>query len=130
MFPGSCPRQPPSPPMPSRSMRQAIAAALPVVLAVTLLPVIAFASPPDPSWIAGIYDGADGDDIVNLVYESSAGKTAAPSHVGPLPCLLEISLEGLVRSAPRQRAAPGPRRHPPRCSPEFASLFNSLPPPA
>ena len=127
---GSCPRQQTPPPEPSRSTWRAILTLLPIAPALILLPAIAFASPPDPSWIAGIYDGADGDDIVNLVYETSAAKTAAPSHVGPLPCLLEISLEGLVRSAPGKRFTPGPRGPPARCSPEFASLFNSLPPPA
>jgi len=42
-------------------------------MALILLPVIAFASPPDPSWIAGIYDGADGDDVVTFVYETVRG---------------------------------------------------------
>src|SRR5262245_14121555 len=127
---GSCPRQQTPPPEPSRSMWRAILTLLPIALALILLPAIAFASPPDPSWIAGIYDGADGDDIVSLVYETSAAKTAAPSHVGPLPCLLEISLESLVRSAPGNRFTRGPRAPPARCSPDFASLFNSLPLPA
>src|SRR5499433_1870313 len=127
---GSCPRQQTPPPEPSRSMWRALFILLPIAPALILLPAIAFASPPAPSWIAGIYDGADGDDIVSLVYETSAAKTAAPSHVGPLPCLLEISLESLVRSAPGNRFTCGPRAPPARCSPEFASVFNSLPPPA
>jgi hypothetical protein len=127
---GSCPRQQTSLPEPSRSMWRAILTLLPIASAFILLPAIAFASPPDPSWIPGIYDGADGDDIVNLVYETSAAKTAAPAHVGPLPCLLEISLESLVRSAPGNRFTRGPRAPPARCYLEFASVFNSLPPPA
>src|SRR5262245_1823679 len=127
---GSCPRQQTPLPEPSRSMWRAILTLLPIAPVLILLPAIAFASPPDPSWIAGIYDGADGDDIVSLVYETSAAKTAAPSHVGPLPCLPEISLEGLVRSAPGNRFTRGPRAPPARCSPKFASVFNSLPPPA
>jgi len=102
---------------------------LPIALALILLPSIAFASPPDPSWIAGIYDGADGDDVVSLVYETSAAKTGAPSHVGPLPCLPEISLEVLVCSAPGNRFTRGSRAPPALCSPEFASVFNSVPPP-
>jgi len=127
---GSCPRQQTPLPEPSRSMWRALFILLPIAPALILLPAIAFASPPDPSWIAGIYDGADGDDIVSLVYETSAAKTAPPSHVDPLPCLLEISLESLVRSAPGNRFTRGPRAPPARCSPEFASVFNSLPPPA
>ena len=130
MRPGSCPRQPLSPPVPSRSMQQSIAAALPIVLALMLLPPLAFASPPDPSWVAGFYDGADGDDIVSLVYETSAANAPCPSHVGLLPCLPGISPEGIVRSVPGNRFTRGPRAPPPLRSPEFAHVFNSLPPPA
>jgi len=85
---GSRPRQRMPLPEPSPFLWRAIFTSLPIVVALILLPTIAFASPPDPSWIAGIYDGADGDDIVSLVYETSAASAAAPSHVGPLPCLL------------------------------------------
>jgi hypothetical protein len=39
-----------------------------LVLAVGLvLPVLAHASPPDPSWIPGIYDDADYDDVVTRI---------------------------------------------------------------
>jgi hypothetical protein len=31
------------------------------------LPVLAHASPPDPSWIPGVYDDADYDDVVTQV---------------------------------------------------------------
>jgi len=125
---GSCSRQQRPPSEPPRSM-QAIATALPVVLALILLPPIAFAGPPDPSWSSGFYDGADGDDIVSLVYEISAINVSVPSHLGPLPCLLELSLEGTVYF-PRRHFARGPRSPPVRCSPEFASVFTSLPPPS
>jgi len=52
-------------------MRRVISVPLPVVLTLVLLPLLAFANPPDPSWIAGIYDGGDGDDVVTLVYETA-----------------------------------------------------------
>jgi hypothetical protein len=45
---------------------------LPVALALVLLPAIAPASPPDPSWVVGIYDGADGDDVVTLIADNAA----------------------------------------------------------
>ena len=64
-------------------MRYAISISLPIVLALILLPVIAFAIPVDPSWIAGVYDDADGDDIVSLVYET-AGVAAASLGSGLL----------------------------------------------
>ena len=129
MRPGSCPRQPPSLPVRSRSVRQAIAAALPVVLALILLPPLAFASPPDPSWVAGFYDGADGDDIVSLIYDTSAANQTAPSHLGPLPCLLDMYLDGIVRHIPDRHFTRGPRSPPVLRSPEFVSVFNALPPP-
>src|SRR5262252_4098557 len=112
MRPGSCPRQPPSLPVPSRSVRQAIAAALPVVLALILLPPLAFASPPDPSWIAGFYDGADGDDIVSLVYETSASNAAAVSHVPPLSRLTEASFASIVHRGPSCQSSGSPRSPP------------------
>jgi hypothetical protein len=127
---GSCPRQQTPLAEPSYSMWRAIFTLLPIAPALILLPAIAFASPPDPSWIAGIYDGADGDDIVSLVYETSATKAAAPSHVGPLPCLSEISFEGPVRSAPGDRFTRGPRGPPAPCSPEPAYVFKFPAPPA
>jgi len=115
---------------PSRSRPRTISISLPIVLAVILLPVIAFAIPPDPSWIAGLYDGADGDDIVSLVYESSAAPAAASPHVGPLPCLLEISLEGIIPRVFGRLFTRGPRAPPILPSSESAYVFNSLPPPA
>jgi hypothetical protein len=115
---------------PSPSMRRAISISLPIVLALVLLPVIAFAIPADPSWIAGVYDGADGDDIVSLVCETSAANTAPPSHVGPLPCLLAMSLEDIGRNIPDRYFTRGPRSPPVLCSLEFARVFNSLPPPS
>jgi len=73
-------------------MRRAISISPPVILALILLPAVAFASPPDPSWIAGIYDGADGDDIVTLVYETAGVEAASTGPVPPLPRSSEISI--------------------------------------
>ena len=126
---GSCPRQPLSPHVPSHSMQQAIAVALPIILALVLLPSLAFASPPDPSWVAGFYDGADGDDVVSLIYETSAANAPGQSRVGLLACLPGISSEGIVHSVPGNRFTPGSRAPPALRSSEFADVFNSLPPP-
>ena len=43
-----------------------------VVTALIVLPGAAFASPPDSTWVRGIYDGADGDDVVQFVTETVA----------------------------------------------------------
>jgi len=115
---------------PSPSMRQAISISLPIVLALILLPVIAFAVPVDPSWIAGVYDDADGDDIVSLVYETSAANMALRANLGPLPCLLKMSLEDIGRNVPDRYVTRGPRSPPVLCSLEFTPVFNSLPPPS
>ena len=85
---------------------------LPVVLVLILLPAMAFASPPDPSWIAGVYDGADGDEIVNLVYDTWAASAAAPSHIGPLSCMPGILIERTTPRLPGSRFAQGPRAPP------------------
>lgn len=79
--------------------RTLLAAVLP--LACATLPALAHASPPDPSWIAGIYDDADYDDVVILV-ESASGSAghAAPTHVPPLLQRLE-----LLAPAPNDAAA-------------------------
>ena len=47
---------------------------------------LAYASPPDPSWIAGIYDDADFDDVVGLVTAAKAlgeGTGAGALHLAP-----------------------------------------------
>ena len=55
--------------------------------------------------------------------------SATPSHLGPLPCLLEMSLESIARNVPQRRFTLGPRSPPVLRSPEFACVFTSLPPP-
>ncbi|MFI5376746.1 MAG: hypothetical protein ACHQ8D_19085 [Candidatus Rokuibacteriota bacterium] len=51
-----------------------------VALVVVLRP-LAHASPADPTWIAGFYDGADFDDVVNLIVTGSGlGATGVAIH--------------------------------------------------
>ena len=124
---GSCPRQQMRLAEPLRSMGRALPALLPIIVAFILLPAIAFASPPDPSWIAGIYDGADGDDIVSLVYETAAAHAAERLHIGPLPWLADIPLENIVRGICDGRFTRGPRAPPLRSSAVHAHVFSFLP---
>ncbi len=57
-----------------------VAPAVTAILAV-LLP-LAYASPPDPTWIAGIYDNADYDDVVALVTDGTGVSSGqAPARV-------------------------------------------------
>lgn len=41
------------------------------------LPALAYASPPDQSWLGGWYDDADYDDVVDLVTSTSGTATSA-----------------------------------------------------
>ena len=50
-------------------------------LAIALLTPMAYASPPDPSWIRGVYDGADFDDVVVLV--TAGERSPSPADRGP-----------------------------------------------
>src|SRR5262245_9455872 len=82
----------------SLSVRRAIFASLPIVVALILLPTIAFASPPDPSWITGICDDADGDDMVFPDYQPIAAVAISQqSFLSPF-CLSERFLVSVPRS--------------------------------
>jgi len=97
---------------PSGSLGQRISTCLPIVVALILLPGIAFASPPDPSWIAGMYNGGDGDDVVTLVYETTAASATARSDVAPPVCLAEMWLESVVPCLLGDRFTRGSRAPP------------------
>src|SRR5262249_42886437 len=86
----------------------ALAALLPrtvAIVALILLPAIAFASPPDLSWIAGIYDGADGDDVVSLVYDAAAAHATDGSHMTRPLCPKDLAREILARGVSPPRFA-------------------------
>jgi len=87
-----CARHSMSPIRPSSSPRRAMSSTLPIVTALILLSAMAYASPPDPSWVAGIYDAADGDDSVTCIYETVGVEAASPPPVHPLPRLSAILL--------------------------------------
>ena len=82
-----------------RSLARAVPA-LVVALGLALLPALAYATPADPSWIAGVWDAADGDDVVVLV--------------GPAVKAVSASVDAQDRLEPRPIAliAPGCDRMP------------------
>jgi hypothetical protein len=43
-----------------------------------LLTTLAYASPPDPSWIAGLWDGGDHDDVVIRITASTGVVESSP----------------------------------------------------
>jgi hypothetical protein len=72
-----------------------------LVLAVGLaLPVLAHASPPDPSWIPGVYDDADFDDVVTRIVSGTG--SVAPGIVD----VLQVTLSPAERLAQAPAAAP------------------------
>src|SRR5215467_1985651 len=82
-----------------------------IVVTLILIAPIAFASPPDPSWIAGIYDGADGDDVVTLVYETAGVEAVSLGSILPLPRASNVSLAsgpGAVHGFPLHQFTRGP----------------------
>src|SRR5215510_14650564 len=106
----SCPRPQTPPTVVRRSKNRVSSILLPVGLA--MLPAIAFASPPDPSWIAGIYAGADGNDIVNLVYETWAASAAASPRIGTSPSMPGILIGRITPRLLGSQFAQGPRAPP------------------
>jgi len=81
-----------------------------------ILPALAYASPPDPSWVPGIYDAADFDDVVVLVVSAAgnigpailADDRPVPLLLGSLPQTTEGGCLVLRLSQIRPRAPPLP----------------------
>ncbi len=48
---------------------------------------LAYASPPDPAWISGLYDDADYDDVVVV-----ATSIKAPEEPAPLPVIAPVTI--------------------------------------
>jgi hypothetical protein len=75
-------------------------------------PGLAQASPPDPTWIPGVYDNADGDDVVTLI---ASGCATPPSAAAAAPFVrLVVLLPGTPEPAPLARwTVAAPSRAPP-----------------
>jgi hypothetical protein len=67
-----------------------------IILVLATLRGLAYASPPDPSWIPGLYDDADYDDVVMLV-------TSTTANVGPD---LHVDVRPILRAVSRALADP------------------------
>lgn len=52
-----------------------------VVAAIASLAPLAYASPPDPAWIAGFWDNADYDDVVLLATSAVGTADSDPPYV-------------------------------------------------
>lgn len=98
-----------------------------LLLAIAGLTALAYASPPDPSWIRGIYDDGDFDDVVVLLTSTSSliDVSLSPRMVMPILSLvgrpvrpddtarIPLTFSPLQRRAPphssHRVAAAGPR---------------------
>jgi len=74
-----------------------------LVLAPAVLSALAYASPPDPAWIRGIYDDGDFDNVVVLI-TSATGNLTLPIPSAPRPVRFSIPRlpprdEGVVSSS-------------------------------
>ena len=70
-----------------------------LVLVALLAPMLAAANVPDPTWILGMYDGGDADEILALVWDETPALAPAP------PALLEPHAVVVEVSSPVARAA-------------------------
>jgi len=85
-----------------------------ICILISSLSVLAYASPPDPSWVRGVYDDADFDDVVCLIIanvgliDDSAWVEGPPDFVltwGEVPPD-DLSVAPLSPSSSQSRAPP------------------------
>jgi len=97
---------------PGMRTRSAIAPWL--IVATALLTALAYASPPDPVWVAGIFDAADTDQAVEFLASATALVESLPFYWAPaVPVIAERLLAPRDALPDSPSAAPGPVRGPP-----------------
>jgi hypothetical protein len=85
-----------------------------LLLPVAGLTPLAYASPPDPVWIRGIYDDADYDDVIVMITSAAAATAPVllvdlqqiPPSVGPAPPLADDAVPTFSLSSLQSRAPP------------------------
>ncbi len=89
--------------------------ALPVLLlTIGSLTAMAYASPPDPSWIKGVYDDADFDDVVVLITSGSGAVELAPvAELQPLLVAVTPVVESVTGPVPTPSLESAQPRAPP-----------------
>jgi hypothetical protein len=88
--------------------------ALLILIAIASLTPLAHASPPDPTWVAGLWDDGDHDDVILLVCATAAAMHSAPPTLDSRRAVVGV-VTGLDPDAPPFRAAaPVATRAPPR----------------
>ena len=70
--------------------------ALLAISAVVALAPLAYADPPDPTWVSGIWDDDDFDNVVEAVSNTLVGADSDPAvvlSIEPSPSLLPLPVE-------------------------------------
>ena len=95
-------------------MKLGVGLSVVVVLTVATLTPLAYATPPDQTWIAGLYDNADYDDVVALVTSTASVENTPPEHRFELVQVVAATLaaRGTQRVADPGLAFFGPRAPP------------------
>ena len=85
-----------------------------VLAAVVALVPLAYASPPDPSWIGGLYDDADYDDVILLVLATADAVPTGVPTLAPAWHALGVVARAPAASPAVGAHAPHATRAPPR----------------
>jgi hypothetical protein len=96
-------------------MRVRSGLALVSVAGLVALTALVQASPPDPTWIAGIYDDDDFDDVVVSLTGGSALEPEPAGQVMPAPVAGHIVEPGEDPARPTTSLPSFPGRAPPAC---------------
>ena len=95
-------------------MRPERALGLLLFVCLTSLTPLAYASPPDPTWIEGIYDDADADDvIVSISWAAWVVELTPLSSLTPLFVAVPFAPSGSPRIVSRDIRPTPPGRAPP-----------------
>jgi hypothetical protein len=95
-------------------MRLGRALGLLLFVCLTSVTALAYASPPDPTWIDGFYDDADADDvIVSLSWAAWIVELAEPTSLAPLLATVPFVPPGVPRIVSRGIHHTPPGRAPP-----------------
>jgi hypothetical protein len=100
-----------------RSIRGAFASRVLLVALIAIAPLtlatLAHASPPDPSWIQGIYDDADHDDVIAFLTSQTGEVRAAPVEHPPIRLAAERVAPPTERAGPLVAVSATRSRAPP-----------------
>jgi hypothetical protein len=95
-------------------MRLGRALSLLLFVCLTSVTPLAYGSPPDPTWIEGLYDDADGDDVVvSLSWAAWIVELTGPASLRPLFVTVPIAQPGAPQIASRDIRSTPPGRAPP-----------------